>query len=192
MQKVYLIRHGETEWSKSGQHTGLTDIPLTENGKKQAKALGKRVRLIAFDHVFSSPLKRAYDTCTLCGLREKAIVTDDLLEWNYGDYEGKKTIDIHKIDPHWNIFTNGGPHGETVEDIQNRTDRFLTHIRDLEGNIAVFSSGHFSRALATQWLGLPLEAGQLFILSTGSLSILSHEHQKPALLLWNDISHHHS
>lgn len=190
MQKVYLIRHGETEWSKSGQHTGLTDIPLTENGKLQASALGTRVKKVPFDHVFSSPLKRAYDTCALCGLREQAIVTDALLEWDYGDYEGKKSAEIHQSDPGWSIFVNGAPNGESVTDVKKRAQGFLAQIKELTGNIAVFSSGHFSRALATQWLGLPLEAGQLFILSTASLSILSHEHNKPALLLWNDISHH--
>lgn len=189
-KQIYLVRHGETEWSKNGQHTGLTDIPLTENGITQAKHLGKRLKGLSFDHVFASPLKRAYDTCCLCGLDGQAKITDALLEWNYGDYEGEKTPDIHQTHPGWNIFQNGAPNGETTEDVTKRADDFIQELEALEGTIAVFSSGHFSRALTVRFLGFPILEGRHFMLSTASLSILSYEREVPALQLWNDISHH--
>lgn len=189
-KQIYLVRHGETEWSKNGKHTGLTDIPLTENGISQAKHLGQRLKELSFDHVFASPLKRAYDTCCLCGLDSQAKVTDALLEWNYGDYEGKKTPDIHQTHPGWNIFQNGAPNGETTEDVTKRADDFIQELEALEGTITVFSSGHFSRALTVRFLGFPIVEGRHFMLSTASLSILSYEHGVPALQLWNDISHH--
>ena len=121
---IYIVRHGETEWSKSGKHTGTTDISLTENGVQQAKHLGKRLEGLSFDHVFASPLKRAYDTCCLCNLEGQAKVTDALLEWNYGDYEGKKTVDIHQTNPGWNVFEHGAPNGETPEQVAKRADEF--------------------------------------------------------------------
>jgi probable phosphoglycerate mutase len=189
-KQIYLIRHGETEWSKSGQHTGLTDLPLTENGINQAKHLGKRLERVTFDHVFTSPLKRAYDTCCLCGLKSQTKITDALLEWNYGDYEGKKTAEIHQTHPGWNIFDHGAPNGESTAEITKRADDFLKKLESLMGTIAVFSSGHFSRALTVRFLGFPLLEGRHFMLSTASLSILSYEHHVPALQLWNDISHH--
>jgi len=189
-KQIYLVRHGETEWSKNGQHTGLTDIPLTENGIKQAKLLGKRISSLKFDHVFSSPLKRAFDTCCFCGLKSQAQITDALLEWNYGDYEGKKSAEIHLSNPEWNIFKNGAPNGESIDDVQKRADEFLQMLNQLDGTIAFFSSGHFSRVFTVRFLGLPIIKGRHFILSTASLSILSYEHKQPALKLWNDISHH--
>ena len=184
--EIYLVRHGETEWSKSGQHTGLTDIPLTPEGETGARALGKRISEIKFDHLFSSPLKRAHDTCKLCGHGDAAIITDALLEWNYGDYEGVKSVDIHKDNPGWNIFKDGAPNGESVKQVADRCNAFLEMIEKLEGRVALFSSGHILRALTTRWLGLPMEAGRLFILSTGSLSIYGYEHGKHALRLWNE------
>lgn len=189
-RQIYIVRHGETEWSKSGKHTGLTDIPLTENGVRQAKQLGKRLQSLSFDHVFSSPLKRAFETCKLCGLGDQATITDALLEWNYGDYEGVKTPEIHQTDPGWNIFEKGAPHGESVADVENRADTFLNQLSSLEGTIALFSSGHFSRAFTTRFLKLPLSKGRHLMLSTASLSILDYEHGQPALFLWNDTSHH--
>ena len=188
--QIYLIRHGETEWSKSGKHTGLTDLPLTENGISQAKHLGKRLDGLSFDHVFSSPLKRAYDTCRLCKLDGQAKVTDALLEWNYGDYEGVKTVDIHQTHPGWNIFEHGALNGESPKEVAKRADVFIKQLEKLKGTIVVFSSGHFSRALTTRFLGFPIIEGRHFMLSTASLSILSYEHQLPAVMLWNDISHH--
>ena len=189
-KQIYLVRHGETEWSKNGRHTGLTDIPLTENGVSQAKHLGQRIKGQPFDYVFASPLKRAYDTCCLCELEGQAKITDALLEWNYGDYEGKKTVDIHQTQVGWNIFEHGAPNGETTEDVTKRADDFIKELEALEGTIAVFSSGHFSRALTVRFLGFPILEGRHFMLSTASLSILSYEHGIPALQLWNDISHH--
>lgn len=190
MREVYIIRHGETAWARDGKHTGLTDIPLTEKGKKQASLLGQRLQHIPFVHVFSSPLKRALDTCSLCNLTP--TILDELLEWDYGAYEGMQSSEIHKKDPTWNIFTHGAPSGESVSNVKKRIDRLIKKLESLDGTIALFSSGHISRALASQWLELPLQAGSRLILSTASLSILSYEHQKRALKLWNDISHHTS
>lgn len=189
-KKIYIIRHGETKWAKNGQHTGLTDIPLTENGLRQAKKLGTRLSQVSFDHVFVSPLKRVYDTCCLCKLENQAEITESLLEWNYGDYEGKKSAEIHQIHPEWNIFEHGAPNGESVANVQKRADDFILKLNQLQGKIALFSSGHFSRALAVRFLGFPLVKGRCFILSTASLSVLEYEHKHPTLLLWNDISHY--
>ncbi len=191
-RRIYLIRHGETEWSASGQHTGLTDIPLTDAGVKQAKALHKRLNDHTFDHILTSPLKRAHDTCNICGYGDKAEISDDLLEWNYGDYEGITTNEIHKTNPKWNVFTHGGPNGETVEDVQKRADHLIEKLLRFDGEIALFSSGHFSRALTVRYLQLPLTHGQHFSLSTASLSILGYERKTPALILWNDTSHIHA
>lgn len=188
MKQVYIIRHGETEWARDGKHTGLTDIPLTENGKRQASQLGERLKGLSFDYVFSSPLKRAHDTCSICGFNPEVI--DELLEWDYGDYEGLKSVEIHKNDPSWNIFTHGAPNGESALDVKARVDRLIDRLETLEGHIALFSSGHISRALTTQWLEFPMEAGRRFLLSTASLSTLSYEKGKRVVKLWNDVSHH--
>lgn len=188
MKQLYLIRHGETEWARTGKHTGLTDIPLNEQGKNQALLLGKRIQGLNFNHVFSSPLIRALETCTLCGLKPE--LNSDLVEWNYGDYEGLTSSEIHKTDPHWNIFTHGAPNGESIENVKSRICHLLKRVESLQGKIALFSSGHFSRAFASQWLGLPIAAGQNFSLSTASFSILGYENQKQVLKLWNDTSHY--
>lgn len=189
MKKICLIRHGETLWSKSGQHTGTTDIELTKNGETQAKLLGKRLEPIIFHHVFTSPRKRSLDTCQLCNLNKQAVVTKELYEWDYGDYEGKTSAEIYESHPTWNLFLDGAPNGESPQNIHKRAARFLKKIEPLEGTIAIFSHGHFSRALAATFLGLNIKLCQIFMLSTASFSILSFEHEKPALLLWNDISH---
>lgn len=186
---IYIVRHGETEWSKSGQHTGTTDLPLTQNGIKEAELLSSLLKTIHFDHVFTSPLKRAYETCRICGLSGKANLSDALLEWNYGSYEGKKSSEIRQIDPTWNIFEKGGPHGESPEDVAKRVNQFLKELEKLDGKIALFSSGHISRALAVRFLGLPIEKGRHFILSTASVSILTYEHGNPAIRLWNSLCH---
>ena len=188
MKQLYLIRHGETEWARTGKHTGLTDIPLNEQGKQHALLLGKRLQYLSFDHVFSSPLIRAFETCTLCGLEPE--LNPDLLEWNYGDYEGLTSSEIHKTDPHWNIFTHGAPNGESIENVKNRIDHLLKKLKPLKGKIALFSSGHFSRAFASQWLDLPIAKGKNFSLSTASFSILGYENQNQVLKLWNDTSHY--
>ncbi len=189
MVEIYLIRHGETEWTKSRQHTGLTDITLTENGRSQAKALARRTKKLHFDKIYVSPLKRAFDTCALCGYQDVAEVSNHLLEWDYGDFEGKMSSEIHKKNPNWNIFIDGAPNGESTDDVTKRVDHFLGEIKKQKGTVALFSSGHISRAIAARWLEMPISFGKSLILSTASLSLLSHEHNNPAIKLWNDTSH---
>lgn len=184
-QSVYICRHGETEWSLSGQHTSVTDLPLTPRGKEQVSGLFDVVKDKTFAAVFCSPLLRARQTCEIAGLMEEAVIDDDLFEWRYGDYEGVLTDDIRKSVPNWSVFTHGCPNGETVEDVRIRADRMIDKIRAVEGDVAIFSSGHFSRVLAARWLGFPVEAGKHFILGTGTLSILSYERENPAVKLWN-------
>jgi broad specificity phosphatase PhoE len=190
LARIYLIRHGETEWSRSGQHTGLTDIPLTVQGENQAQELGQSLREISFTHVFTSPRQRARRTCELAGFAPGAQTEPDLAEWNYGDYEGKRSVEILKGRPDWNLFRDGCPGGggESPTQISDRVDRVIARLRALEGNIAIFSHGHFGRALAARWMGLPVAQGQHLLLSTASLGILSYEHncvEKPVIALWN-------
>lgn len=185
--KLFLVRHGETAWTISGKHTGLTDIPLTENGTHQAKQLSLRLKKEQFSHVFSSPLQRARSTCELCGF--KPILDSDLVEWDYGDYEGLTSKEIAQKDPSWNLFTQKTPGGETLEAVGKRADHFLAKLRKLKGDIALFSSGHILRVLAARFLELPPENGRQWILSPASLSILGHEHGNPVLMLWNDTGH---
>ncbi|MBS3905261.1 MAG: histidine phosphatase family protein [Simkania sp.] len=179
---LYLIRHGETSWTLSGQHTGTTDLPLTTNGELQAGNLGKLLKRYSFDSVFTSPLKRAKQTCHLAGFSEQAIVDPDLIEWNYGDYEGKTSLEIQQLNPDWELFHDGAPKGESISSISARADRFLNKIRELKGHIAIFSSGHILRVLIARWLHLPATQGRLFFLHTGSLTILGYEHSKPVLV----------
>lgn len=188
-RKIFLIRHGETEWTVTGQHTGKTDLELTENGKEQAALLAKRLQGHAFERVFCSPLKRAQETCELSGLWRHAETDPDLMEWDYGDYEGLQTDEIWKMDPHWNIFLRGAPHGESTEDIAVRANRILMKLSTFHGDVALFSHGHFLRALTTKWLKLAISEGNLFALSPASLSILGFEREHHALRLWNDTSH---
>jgi broad specificity phosphatase PhoE len=185
---VTLVRHGETEWSASGQHTGRTDIPLTEVGERKARGLQERLTGVAFDRVFTSPLQRARRTCELAGFGERAKVDPDLLEWNYGDYEGRKTTEIHAERPGWRLFRDGCPHGEQPADVGERADRVIGRLRAADDRAIVFSSGHILRVLAARWLGLPPSDGRLFMLSTASVSILGYEHDKdePAVSLWNE------
>src|SRR5689334_11996561 len=173
---VYLARHGETAWSISGQHTGLTDLALTERGERNARRLGERLKGLAFAKVFTSPLQRASRTCELAGYGKVAQVENDLLEWNYGEYEGRRSIDIHAERPEWKLFRDGCPGGETPGQVGARADRVVRQIRQLQGDILLFSSGHFLRVLAARWLGLDVAAGRLFLLSTASFSALSYEH----------------
>ena len=189
MAEIYLLRHGETQWSKSGQHTGLTDIPLTDNGIKQSLDLKKMIAHEEFEAVFCSPLERAKQTCKNCNLLDKAIITNDLLEWNYGDYEGITSKEIHEHDPKWTIFTKDPPNGETSIQVANRADRLIKESSKYEGKVAFFSSGHFLRALAARWLGFPVSFGAYLTLSTASLSILSFEHDNRVIQEWNSISH---
>jgi probable phosphoglycerate mutase len=185
---LFLARHGETAWSISGQHTGLTDIPLTERGERAARRLGDHLKGIALAQVFTSPLQRAARTCELAGYAHCALLDPDLVEWNYGDFEGMTTEEIERQQPGWDLFRDGCPGGESSADAAVRAERVIARLRALEGNALIFSSGHFLRILAARWLGLDAEAGRHFYLGTASLSILGYEHgrEKPVVRLWND------
>jgi broad specificity phosphatase PhoE len=184
---VYLSRHGETAWSVGGQHTGLTDLPLTEQGRKNARGLGDRLRGIQFGKVFTSPLQRAAQTCELAGFGNAAETVPDLVEWNYGDYEGLRTVEIQARRPGWDLFRDGCPGGESPEQVGARADRVVKRLRQVNGNVLVFSSGHFLRTLTARWLGLAPNGGRLFELNTASLSVLGYEHtlDQPTIKLWN-------
>jgi probable phosphoglycerate mutase len=188
---IYLARHGETEWSISGQHTGLTDIPLTARGERNARQLGQRLAGLKFSHVFTSPLKRARRTCELAGFAKQAVIDPDLVEWNYGDYEGKTSQDIHREQPDWEVFHDGGPHGESVAQVGARADRVVARLRALNSGALVFSSGHFLRVLGARWCGLDTSAGKSLYLSTAALSAVGYEHglESPVIRLWNDCRH---
>ena len=185
---VYLARHGETAWSLSGQHTGLTDLPLTERGEANARALGDRLRGLAFGLVLASPLQRAKHTCQLAGFGDAAVEDRDLVEWNYGSYEGRRTAEILQERPGWQLFRDGCPGGESPADTGSRADRVIARIRAAAGNVLVFSSGHILRVLGARWLGLPAGGGRYFLLGTASVSALGYEHDKtePVFKLWND------
>jgi broad specificity phosphatase PhoE len=186
--QIFLIRHGETQWSLTGQHTGRTDLPLTENGERGASHLRALLQKITFTHVLTSPLQRARRTCELAGFGPAARVEPDLQEWNYGAYEGRTTADIRAQQPDWNLFQDGCPQGESVEQISQRADRLLATVRPMDGRVALFSHGHFLRALAVRWIGRPVQEGEHFALDTASLSILGHEHpdrETPVISLWN-------
>jgi probable phosphoglycerate mutase len=188
---VYLARHGETAWSLTGQHTGLTDLPLTGRGERNARGLGGRLRGLKFEKVFTSPLQRALRTCELAGFKAVAQVDADLVEWNYGEYEGRRTADIFKDRPGWQLFRDGCPGGESPGQVAARADRVVQRAREIQGNVLLFSSGHFLRVLAACWLGEEPAAGRFFTLNTASLSALSYEHNPyhPVIQLWNDDHH---
>jgi probable phosphoglycerate mutase len=188
---VYLARHGETAWSLSGQHTGLTDLPLTERGERNARRLGERLRGLTFARVLTSPLQRAKRTCELAGFGQVAEVCDDLVEWNYGQYEGRRTAEILAERPDWQLFRDGCPGGESPAQVAARANRAIGKVRAAAGNVLLFSSGHFLRVLAARWLGLEPDGGRLFVLSTASLSMLGYEHSlsEPVIRLWNDDRH---
>ena len=185
---IYLARHGETEWSLSGQHTGLTDLPLTPHGEELALKLKTRLAGMSFANVFTSPLQRAARTCELAGFGGAADRMPDLVEWNYGDYEGVTTHDIHKTRPDWDLFKHGCPNGESVHQVTMRANRVIERLRAIDGDVLCFSSGHFLRALAGSWLGLGAGGGRYFVLSTTSLSALSYEHNihEPVIKLWDE------
>ena len=188
---VYLARHGETAWSLSGQHTGRTDLPLTERGERNARALGERLRGMTFAKVLTSPLHRAVRTCKLAGFGAVAEIDPDLVEWDYGEYEGRRTAEIHSERPDWQLFRDGCPGGESPDQIGARADRVVGRVRAVKGGVLVFSSGHFLRVLAARWLGLDAAGGRYLLLSTASLSALSYEHNlaQPAIRLWNETRH---
>ena len=189
---VYLARHGETAWSVTGQHTGLTDLPLTGHGERTARRLADRLRGLTFAKVFVSPLQRARRTCELAGFAELAEIDPDLVEWDYGKYEGLRTADIRKERPDWQLFRDGCPGGESVQQVATRADRVVSRIRAVRADVLLFSSGHFIRVLTCRWLGLkPSPNARFFMLSTASLSALGYEQDRsrPVIRLWNDTHH---
>jgi broad specificity phosphatase PhoE len=188
---TYLARHGETGWSLSGQHTGRTDLPLTGRGERNARALGERLRGLVFAKVLTSPLQRAARTCELAGFGAVAEIDPDLVEWDYGQYEGRRTVEIHAERPDWQLFRDGCPGGESPGQISARADRVVGRVRAIKGDVLLFSSGHFLRVLAARWLGLDAAGGRYLLLSTASLSALGYEHNltEPAIRLWNEARH---
>jgi broad specificity phosphatase PhoE len=189
---VYVARHGDTAWSVTGQHTGLTDLPLTPNGERNAQRLGERLKGMSFAKVFTSPLQRAARTCQLAGFGAVAETDPDLVEWDYGQYEGLRTDEIHRKQPDWKLFRDGAPGGESPAQISARADRVVKRVRAAAANVLLFSSGHFLRVLTARWLALDLElAGRCFLLNPASLSALTYEHNlsQPVIRLWNDDHH---
>jgi broad specificity phosphatase PhoE len=182
---VWLIRHGETEWSRSGQHTGLTDLPLTDTGRRAARALAPVLARESFALVLTSPLRRALQTCELAGLGDRAQVDPDLLEWNYGEYEGLTSAEIHEHAPGWLLFTDGAPGGEGPDDVGRRVDRVIARARAARGHVAVFAHGHLLRVLAARWLEWPVAAGRHFLLDTGTVNVLGAYREAPAIKRWN-------
>jgi probable phosphoglycerate mutase len=189
--RLYLIRHGETEWSLSGQHTGRTDLPLTAHGEDEARQLAPRLRHIQFARVLTSPRQRARRTCELAGLGAAAETEPDLAEWDYGDYEGLLTADVRKLRPGWNVFRDGCPGGEMPAAVSDRADRLIAHLCTLDGNVALFSHGEFACVLAARWIGLPVVEGQHFSVDAASLGILGYNPGHPevrVIALWNATS----
>ncbi len=189
---VYLARHGETDWTLSGQHTGRVDLPLTPNGERNAQRLGERLQGMKFAKVFTSPLQRAARTCELAGFGAVAETDPDLMEWNYGKYEGLGLDEIRRERPDWQIFRDGAPGGESPAQIGERAERVVQRVRTIRGDVLVFSHGHFLRVLASSWLALGPEcAGRYLLLNPTSLSALSYEHDlsQPVIRLWNDDHH---
>jgi broad specificity phosphatase PhoE len=188
---IYLARHGETAWSLSGQHTGRTDLPLTDRGEQHARALGTRLHGLSFAAVLTSPSQRAIRTCALAGFGASAAVEPDLAEWDYGRYEGRRTADILAETPGWQLFRDGCPEGESPSEIGARADRVVARLRSVGADVLIFSSGHILRVLAARWLGLDAAGGRFCMLSTASVSMIGYEHNlsEPAIQLWNDTRH---
>jgi probable phosphoglycerate mutase len=189
---IYLARHGETAWSLTGQHTGLTDLPLTERGERNASRLKQRLKGLTFAKVYASPLQRARRTCELAGFATVAEIDPDLLEWNYGQYEGRRTAEIRAERPDWQLFRDGCPGGESPAQVVARADRAVSHVRAVQGDVLLFSSGHFLRVLAARWIGLELTThARSFMLSTASLSAVGYEDSlsRPVIRLWNETRH---
>ena len=184
--ELVLVRHGETEWTLSGQHSGRTDVPLTEAGRRQVATVTPKLAGREFARVLSSPLSRAWDTAALAGFADRAERRDDLMEWDYGDYDGVTTPDIRKDRPGWTVWADGVPNGETVGDVGRRADRVLAEVRDSDGDALLFSHGHFLRILAARWIGLPPDDGRRLALGPASLSVLGWERETPVIVRWND------
>jgi broad specificity phosphatase PhoE len=182
---VFAIRHGETAWSLSGQHTGRTDIPLTDNGRRLAVRMRRVLAANAFDLVLCSPMRRARETCDLAGFGDSAIIDSDLVEWNYGKYEGLTPKQIDEMAPGWLIFRDGCPGGEAPEQVSARVDRVIARSRAVTGDTALFAHGHLLRVFAARWIGLPASGGQHFLLNTGTLCVLGYYQEIPAVRIWN-------
>jgi broad specificity phosphatase PhoE len=188
-RQLWLVRHGETEWARLGRHTGLTDVPLTDLGRDQARALGRRLEGHPFGLVLTSPLSRARETASLAGFGTVALLDRDLMEWNYGALEGRETSDIQATYPGWTIWRGPWPGGETIAQVAARADRIVARVRSAQpsGDRLVFAHGHLLRVLAARWLGLPAESGGLFALGTGTISVLGWEHASPVVETWNEV-----
>ncbi|MEA2610179.1 MAG: hypothetical protein QOJ75_2422 [Chloroflexota bacterium] len=186
--ELWLVRHGETEWARLGRHTGRTDVPLTDAGRDQAQALGRRLASHAFGLVLTSPLSRASETASLAGFGDVAIPDPDLMEWDYGSFEGRQSTEIRVEYPGWTIWRGPWPNGETIEQVASRADRIVARARSVGGgsDVLVFAHGHLLRVLAARWLGLPPASGGLFALSTGTISVLGWEHDDPVVQSWNE------
>jgi broad specificity phosphatase PhoE len=190
--RLYLIRHGETGWSRSGRHTGRTDSPLTPSGEDEARELGKHLCDISFAQVLTSPLRRAVQTCSLAGLDKSPEIEPDLAEWDYGDYEGQRSVDILEARPDWNVYRDGCPGGEMPAQVSARADRLISRLLELDGNIALFAHGQIGSVLAARWIGLAIAEAEHFMLGTASLSILAfdpHHTAVPVVALWNAVHH---
>lgn len=183
--EVVLVRHGETEWSREWKHTGRTDVPLTELGRRQAQAVGAALQERQFELVLTSPLMRALDTCRLAGFGDVVEQRDELREWDYGAYEGRKTVEIREEIPGWTLWRDGVPEGETIDDVAARMDRLIAELRSVQGNALLFAHGHVLRVLAARWLGLEPQAGALFALDAASISALGYERETSVIRLWN-------
>jgi broad specificity phosphatase PhoE len=187
--RIYLVRHGETEWSRAGRHTSRTEVSLTGQGEADARAVGRRLRNVSFSRILTSPRLRARQSCEEAGFVHVGQIEPDLAEWEYGSYEGLRTIDILEGRPGWNLFKDGCPGGETPSQVAERATRLIEKLRGLEGNVVMFSHAHFLRVFATQWIGLPLEAAQRLMLETSSLCSVGFEHDQPnepVIALWNE------
>jgi broad specificity phosphatase PhoE len=182
---IWLIRHGETEWTRSGAHTGRTDIPLTTQGRLDASSLARMLGGRQFALVLTSPMSRARETCSLAGCGQAAVVDPDLCEWDYGDYEGIATADIQKTRPGWSLWTDGVVNGETVQQVGSRADAVIGRAMAAEGDTALFAHGHFLRILTARWLGLTPDSGRLFALGTATISTLGYEHETRVITRWN-------
>ncbi len=186
-ERIVAVRHGETEWSASGQHTGRTDLPLVEAGREQARALASSLGARTGSRVLSSPFRRALETCELTGFGERAEIREDLHEWDYGEYEGLTTPQIREQRPDWDLWHDGCPGGETPAQISARADRLLESLRDIQGEVIVFAHGHILRVLAARWIELPVSAGARFALSAGAVSVLGHERETRVVRRWNEV-----
>jgi probable phosphoglycerate mutase len=184
--EVVLVRHGETEWSRAGKHTGRTDVPLTERGQQQARAVGDALKERRFALVLTSPLARALETCRLAGFGGTALEQEDLREWDYGAYEGRTTAEIRNDRPGWSLWRDGAPDGETAAQVGERADRVIAEARSVDHDVILFAHGHLLRVLTARWLGLEPSAGKLFALDPATISILGYERETPVIRLWNE------